>query len=207
MSNRNDIVKPLAMALAAALTSSFAAIPAAAQNGSETVRFVTVVGDEECPQSTDTEIVVCNRYNQDEQYRVPEDLRGNPDAPKNQSWARRVETMEEAGDSGALSCSPDGLGGQTGCNQEMIEAYYGNKDRPSAGRASEIINATRDERLSDIDAEAAAEEARVQEAIERQEALRAQRDADTAAQQNGGTTSDREPLAVPSDELMDASPE
>lgn len=199
-------LRPFALAALAGMTA-FAAPVSAQTSGDEKVRFVTVVGEEQCPESTDDEIVVCNRYNQDEQFRVPTDLRGNPDSPENRSWTSRVETMEEVSESGAQSCSPTGLGGFTGCTQEMIEAYYANKDRQSAGRASEIINATRAERLSDVDAEAEAEEARVQEAIERQRQLREGRSApvDGAAADDGAGA--REPLATPDEELMNASPE
>lgn len=184
----------MAFATAAALpAATLLPAPAAAQSTSETVRFVTVVGDEDCPASTADEIVVCAHYEDGEQYRLPEDFRGDVDSAPNQAWVNRVKTMDELGEKGALSCSPAGLGGYTGCTQEMIDAYYAQKDKPSAGRASEIINATREERLADVDAEAEAEEARVQEAIQRQQELREQRDA--------------EPLAVPDDELMDAAPE
>jgi hypothetical protein len=194
---------PLALAISA---------PAfAQQEAGDSVRFVTVVGDEECPESTDTEIVVCNRYDRDEQFRVPEDLRGDPDSAPNQSWVRRVETLDELGEAGALSCSPEGLGGFTGCTQEMIDAYYAEKERPSVGRASEVINARRDERLAEIDAEAEAEEARVQEAIARQQELRRQRDTGPATGGEDGLTRDdfavENELAVPSEDLLEAEPE
>ena len=66
-----------------------------------------------------------------------------------------------------MSCSPAGAGGFTGCNQKFIEAAYKDKSEADAVRFGLLIEQARQERLSTIDADAAAEQSRV-EMIERE---------------------------------------
>jgi hypothetical protein len=127
---------------------------------------VIVYGDDECPQSTENEIVVCARMAESERYRIPEALRESND-PANEPWVNRVLAYETVGQFGALSCSPVGSGGELGCTAKMIEAAYKERATSSDVRAGELIAAAREERLSTIDAEAAATQARVEE-LERQ---------------------------------------
>ena len=155
-----------AFALLAAGTAL--AAPAAAQDApGETVNMVIVYGNDACPPpSNENEITVCARKNEGERYRIPEDLRTSGD-PENTAWTRRVESYEMVGSFGTLSCSPTGLGGFTGCTQEMLDAAYGEKENSSAVRFSQLIAAARQDRLSTIDADAAAEQERVEQ-IERE---------------------------------------
>ena len=127
--------------------------------------MVIVYGDDECPASTNGEITVCARKSEGERYRIPPTLRTS-DSPQNQAWTERVERYEMIGDFGILSCSPAGAGGELGCTQQMINAAYGEKEESSDIRFGQLIEAARAERLSTIDAEAAAEQERV-EALER----------------------------------------
>src|SRR3546814_14749889 len=53
----------------------------AAQAGSERVNLVIVYGDDPCPQSQGSDIVVCARKGEEERYRIPEPLRRDPNPP------------------------------------------------------------------------------------------------------------------------------
>jgi len=168
------------LAFAAATAAAFAAAPAMAQSDAgDRVNTVIVYGDDECPQSNDSEIVVCARMDENERYRIPEALRQSS-SPENEPWANKVRAYETVGNFGALSCSPVGSGGELGCTAKMIEAAYEERRTGSDVRAGELISAARTERLETIDAEAAATQARVEE-LERQYMARVQaEDAGTA---------------------------
>ena len=161
------------------------ALPAAAhaqdavETGDDSYNMVIVYGDDECPQSTADQIVVCARKAENDRYRIPETLRFSQ-SPANTSWAERVERVEMAGDFGIMSCSPTGAGGFTGCTQEMINAAYADKANDAGVRFGEIIAAERAKRLATIDEDAAAEQERV-EMIEREymERLERERAAET----------------------------
>jgi hypothetical protein len=154
-------------AFAAATAAVFVSLPASAQQeAGDKVNTVIVYGDDECPQSTGSEIVVCARMEENERYRIPEALRQSND-PENEPWASKVRAYETVGNFGALSCSPAGSGGELGCTAKMIEAAYQERATSSDVRAGELIAAARGERLETIDAEAADTQARVEE-LERQ---------------------------------------
>jgi len=158
----------LAPAVAVATAAlALAAAPAAAQDAAgDRVNTVIIYGDDDCPPSTEGEIVVCARLDEQERYRIPEALRQSND-PANESWASKVKSYETVGDFGPLSCSPVGLGGELGCTAKFIEAAYEERRTGPGVRAGELIAQARDERLSTIDAEAAETQARV-EALERE---------------------------------------
>ncbi|MXP40148.1 hypothetical protein GRI75_00635 [Altererythrobacter soli] len=159
------------VALGLALTSS----PAAAQGaGEERVNTLIIYGDDECPVSTGEEITVCARLDEGERYRIPESLRQSED-PANESWASRVKSFEAVGNFGPLSCTPVGAGGELGCTAQMIEAAYAERAGSSNVRFAELIAQARAERLSTIDEEAAATQARVEE-LERQYMERVRRE-------------------------------
>ena len=161
------------LVFAAATAAAFAAVPAAAQQeAGDRVNTVIVYGDDECPQSSDDEIVVCARLDENERYRIPQALRQSS-SPENEPWASKVRAYETVGNFGALSCSPVGSGGELGCTAKMIEAAYQERRTSSDVRAGELISAARTERLQTIDAEAAATQARVEE-LERQYMARVQ---------------------------------
>lgn len=165
------------------------ALPAQAQaqetvdTGDDSYNMVIVYGDDECPQSSEEQIVVCARKAENERYRIPQNLRFS-ESPSNQSWAERVESFEMAGAFGTMSCSPVGSGGMTGCTQEMIRAAYADKENNAGVRFAEIIAAEREKRLATIDEDAAAEQERV-EMIEREymERLERERAAETPGEE------------------------
>jgi hypothetical protein len=88
---------------------------AAGTTGSERVNLVIVYGEDPCPQSAGSDIVVCARKGEEERYRIPEPLRGDPNKPSNQAWAERVKAMEYVGRTGTESCSATGPGGCKAC--------------------------------------------------------------------------------------------
>ncbi|MES2441780.1 MAG: hypothetical protein V4574_03050 [Pseudomonadota bacterium] len=90
------------------------AAPAAAQSST---RVVTLFGPEEkCPTNNDgEEIVVCQRLDASERYRVPKDLREAEVKPQNESWAVRQQDALAVGGTGTGSCSAVGANGSTGC--------------------------------------------------------------------------------------------
>lgn len=126
--------------------------------GNEKINQVLVYGDQECPVSKDDEILVCARM-KDDPDRIPEALRGNPDAPQNQAWGARASSLEYQGRAGIGSCSPSGSGGATGCfNQLVRQARAERRDTPNWVA---LVEAKREERLGKIDEKSDAIEARV----------------------------------------------
>jgi hypothetical protein len=159
--------------LAAALFASpaLAQDNAAAQGPAEPkVNQLIVYGDDKCPESTSDEITVCARLDESERYRIPKSLR-SLDGPANQAWANKVKAFETVGNFGPLSCTPVGAGGELGCTAKMIEAAYAEKAQNHANdvHMAELVAQARQQRLSNLDADAAATQARV-EAIEKERA-------------------------------------
>ena len=168
-------MKRLLPIVAASAAIAFWTVPAAAQDDAgDRVNTVIVYGDDECQESSADELVICVRMNEEERYRIPEALRQS-DSPANQAWSNRVQSFEAIGDFGPLSCSPVGAGGELGCLSQIIEAAYAERRGGPSVRAAELIAQAREERLSTIDAEAAATQARVEE-LERQYLERIQKE-------------------------------
>lgn len=152
-------------------------VPSAAlaqDEAGERVNMVIVYGDDECPEPEGGEITVCARKAENERYRIPQTLRTS-DSPENTAWTQRVDSYEMVGAFGTLSCDPAGAGGFTGCTQQMINAAYADREEGSDVRFSQLIEAARAERLSTIDADAAAEQERVEQ-IEREYMERLERE-------------------------------
>src|SRR3954451_12711685 len=117
---------PTILLTAAAAAAALAPGAAPAQTR-ERVTRVVIYGNDPCPVS-ENEIIVCARRPDKERYRIPEELRGgNPNNPKNQSWAARAESLEYAGRAGIQSCSTVGPGGFTGCWAEIMRAARGDR--------------------------------------------------------------------------------
>lgn len=153
----------LTLAPAAALLGALWSMPAAAQDdGGDRVNQVIIFGEDECPQSDENTITVCARLDESERYRIPPRLRQSG-SPENESWTRRVESFEAVGAFGPLSCTPAGAGGDLGCTMEMIEQAYAERAAGSDVRMAELIAQARGERLAEIDDDAAAYQARVEE--------------------------------------------
>ncbi|MEE4204744.1 MAG: hypothetical protein V2I39_00535 [Erythrobacter sp.] len=162
----------------AGFAALFPAAPAAAQaEGGDRVNMVIAYSEDECPEaSAENEIVICEILVEAERYRIPQNLRFS-DSPENVSRAREVEKLKYVGAFGAMSCDPAGAGGFTGCTQRFIEAAYKDRSEAETVRFSALIEEARQERLSTIDADAAAEQERV-EMIEREYMQRLERERD-----------------------------
>jgi hypothetical protein len=133
---------------------------AAGNAGSERVNLVIVYGDDPCPHSQGSDIVVCARKGEEERYRIPEPLRGDPNQPSHQAWGERVKSMEYVGASGTESCSPVGGGGATGCFTQLARLAKAERQQGDNASWKDLVAAERSRRLSTIDSESEAIEAR-----------------------------------------------
>ncbi len=156
------LLAPAALVSAVVLAG---ASPAAAQSADEKINMVIAYSADECPVAKPCEVVICEIRVEAYRYRIPPNLRYS-DSPANVARARQVEEIKYVGDFGAMSCSPAGAGGFTGCTQKFIEAAYKDKTEEDGVRFGKLIEEARAERLSTIDSQAAAEQERV-ESIER----------------------------------------
>src|SRR4051794_5410297 len=101
--------------------------PALAQNSGK-VSEVIVYGTDPCPRSSDDEIVVCARKPEAERYRIPERLRQGGSLQSRQAWAARAKQFETVGRTGINSCSAVGPGGYTGCEQQLINQAFNERE-------------------------------------------------------------------------------
>jgi hypothetical protein len=145
-------VRPV-LALAVGLSALAIVSPAQAQTADdERVNQIIVYGDDLCPASGEHEITVCARKPESERFRIPQALRTSPSV-ENDAWNNRVLAYETVGP-----------GGWTGCAGKLIGQAYAEKETDPNIRFGELIAAERAKRLSTIDAEAAATQARVEQA-------------------------------------------
>jgi hypothetical protein len=146
-----------------ALTALAFAVPAHAQDAPEAkVNQLIVFGEDPCPMSDDDTITVCARKAESERYRIPEELRESS-SPQNEAWNNKVLAYERMGRTGAMSCSPTGAGGWTGCSGQLIDQAYAEKESAPELRFAELIAAEREKRLATVDQEAAETQTRVEE--------------------------------------------
>jgi hypothetical protein len=111
---------------ALALSGTAGAQQLEAQGGRppERIRSIDLTPGERCPESTETEVVVC--YQGGSPYRIPAPLRETTPSAALQSWSNRVATMDEAGrTAGALpfTCSPIGPAGAFGCSMTRLRDW------------------------------------------------------------------------------------
>ena len=100
------------------LAGGVALTPAAAQSND---RVLIIYGKDPCPQSNGEEIVVCQRLDERERYRIPEGLRDSTPSPRNERWADRARSLEYVGASGTGTCSNSGQGSWTGCWSQLMK--------------------------------------------------------------------------------------
>lgn len=159
----------------AAAALAIAAGPAAAQSagqtagqpaaapGGERINTIIVFGNDPCPASAGDEITVCARKAEAERFRIPAPLRETP-STKSEAWSQRVLAYETVGAEGIRSCSPVGPGGVLGCTQRLIDAAYAEKKAATDVNFAKMIEEERAKRAATVDAEAAATQARVEQA-------------------------------------------
>lgn len=158
--------------------------------GEEKVNQLIVFGNDPCPASTDAQITVCARKDEGERYRIPVPLRDNPNSPRNEAWTEKVKAYETVGAFGTNSCSPAGGTGATGCLSRLIHDAYAARKQSSDVQFGKLIQAEREKRLQSVDADAAAEQARV-------ETLEKEYDAKLAKERAEGEAPAPEPTATP----------
>jgi hypothetical protein len=104
--------------------------------------------------------VVCARRPESDRYRIPPNLRDDPNDPANQAWERNVQSLEYVGRTGTQSCSPVGAGGWTGCLLKTLREARADRSTRDEVNWNALIDEARQKRLGQIDSEAAAEDAR-----------------------------------------------
>jgi hypothetical protein len=151
-----------AILAAAVLTTPFsaAAQQAAQQPAVEDVRInqLIVYGDDPCPRSSDEEIIVCARRPESDRYRIPQNLRRDPNDPANRTWHDRAIELSYVGRTGIGSCTPVGPGGGIGCLNQLIDRARAERAGRDEVNWNRLIEEARQERLSRIDEQAEAEE-------------------------------------------------
>ena len=120
----------LAASAAIAAGAAGLAAPAAAQSVSE----IIVYGNDPCPRSTDSNVVVCARRPESERYRIPEKYRSGGPPQVRESWAKKAKQLETVGATGTFSCSPVGPGGFTGCMTQVINEARRERQEEAAGQ-------------------------------------------------------------------------
>jgi len=198
--------------LAITLAAGAIAVPLHAQDApagatNDKVNQVIVYGDDKCEQSSPDEIVVCNRLPESDRYRVPQIFRGgDPLDPRNQAWLNRVVAMERVGRFGTDSCSPVGLGGFTGCTQQLLEGARAERQAKDKTDWQTMIADERAKRMAGIDEAAAEVQAAVdaeQKALEERqraaEELQRQANGEAPAppSANSAAAPDSQPLPMP----------
>ena len=123
------------------------------------VNQLIIYGDDPCPQSTNEEIIVCARLPEDDRFRIPPNLRNNPNDPASQSWSNRALELSYAGRVGTDSCSPVGGGGFTGCFNQIVRQARAERAGDPSVNWNALVEEARRERLGKIDAQAEADEA------------------------------------------------
>jgi hypothetical protein len=123
------------------------------------INQLIVYGDDPCPPSTEDTITVCARRDEDDRYRVPENLR-NSDDPESNSWANKAIELSYVGRTGIQSCTPVGPGGVSGCFQQFANQYRAERGGGDIVNWNRLIEAARQERLGRIDEQAEEDERR-----------------------------------------------
>ncbi|HEX8584310.1 MAG TPA: hypothetical protein VF680_07865 [Allosphingosinicella sp.] len=131
-----------------------AADAAAAVVADAKVNQLIVYGNDPCPESTDEQINVCARLDDKERFRIPTNLRDNPNDPVNQAWGARAVELQYVGRSGIGSCSPTGVGGASGCFNELVRQAREERAADPRINFEALIDAERQKRLSKIDEQA-----------------------------------------------------
>ena len=154
----------LATAIAASALAATASPAAPRRAGDERVNALIVYGSDPCPRGEGDEIVVCARKPESERYRIPPNLRLDPNDPASRSWADRAQSLEYVGRTGTGSCSTVGPGGWTGCLNQLIREAKAERGASDVNMV-QLIEQAREERNARIDAEDAAGSAQPQQPL------------------------------------------
>lgn len=125
-------------------------IPTAADVQNLRINQLVIFEGDPCPPSSDDTINVCAVLPSGDRFRIPENLRSNPNDPQNDAWTNRAIALSYVGATGIGSCSTVGPGGFTGCSQQLInQAVAERRGRPEVNW-SRLIEEARQERLAGI---------------------------------------------------------
>ena len=120
------------LSIAATLFAAFVALPAAPASAQIGNRLITVFGNDPCPRDE-----ICVRAPENERYRIPKELRGESGEAAAARWGQRAKSLEYAGASGTMSCTPVGAGGASGCFRELVRKAREEKaaagEKPTVG--------------------------------------------------------------------------
>ena len=156
------MTKPLvaaSIALSLLLPSAALAQAAAGPANEPKVNQLIIYGSDACPPSTDDEIIVCARKPEGDRFRIPENLRNDPNDPRSESWANRAMELSYVGRTGTESCSTVGPGGFTGCFAQIAREARADRATRDSVNWNRLIEEARRERLGKIDEQAAEDEA------------------------------------------------
>jgi hypothetical protein len=156
------VTKPLvaaSIALSLLLPSAALAQAAAGPANEPKVNQLIIYGSDACPPSTDDEIIVCARKPEGDRFRIPENLRNDPNDPRSESWANRAMELSYVGRTGTESCSTVGPGGFTGCFAQIAREARADRATRDSVNWNRLIEEARRERLGKIDEQAAEDEA------------------------------------------------
>ncbi|SNS33097.1 hypothetical protein [Sphingopyxis indica] len=119
----------VALAFGSPVSAQDQTTPAPSADGAERISILITYGDEECPETTSDEIVVCAQEPESERYRVPKPLREAAEdqkANRGSAWGAAVEeydqTVASVGRPGG--CSPVGSYGYTGCMAKAMREWF-----------------------------------------------------------------------------------
>jgi hypothetical protein len=102
----------------------------------ERITALVVYGEDNCPRSSDDEIIVCARQPESERYRIPKALRNKKKDEPVESWAARTRTLDMVSKQGIPnSCSVNGSNGQTGCFHQFLEDARAQREADKAAAA------------------------------------------------------------------------
>jgi hypothetical protein len=123
------------------------------------VNQLIIYGDDPCPPSTDNEINVCARLPEADRYRIPPNLRNDPNDPRNRSWHDRAIELSYVGRTGTDSCSTVGGGGFTGCLNRVISEARAERTSGDQVNWNNLIEEARRQRAQRLNEAARQEEA------------------------------------------------
>lgn len=118
----------LTLAATALAAGGFAVLPAPAV-AQQSQAEVVVYGNDPCPRSTDSSIVVCRHLPETQRYRLPKDQQLEGTRQQRESWTKKSQAINSVGKTGINSCSPVGPAGHTGCLiQEIQQTRQANQE-------------------------------------------------------------------------------
>jgi hypothetical protein len=140
-------------------TGSTVRQPTVADVRDNRVKQLVIFEGDTCPQSRDpNEVTICVTAPAGQRFRIPPNLREDPNALAGQSWTNQALALSYVGATGIGSCSTVGPGGFTGCAQQLINrAVAERRGRPEVNWAR-LIEQARQERLGQIGQQSAAAE-------------------------------------------------